>query len=257
MIWFGGTTGHTTCSAAPFALLMAPSVPPLEADCPRSHAALPFSCPPALPLPLRFSSLACIASLSPQPPPFAAPAGSAMPPLPSALRAVPLLILAASATSLLLFMTADALPPPRQDPNLTQIRPPHALGPQHAPRRLSAAEEHRSSALMDRCTVRYRDATLDHFSWAPSPGNVTTFKQRYFLCLDSWTEQNGRPIFFYAGATPPACPSFPCSSPATEGPCLRPLPGANQSAVGCSRQRGRRYAVPQQHRPHVGGAPPC
>eukprot|EP00192_Tetraselmis_astigmatica_P002928 CAMPEP_0117662848 /NCGR_PEP_ID=MMETSP0804-20121206/8269_1 /TAXON_ID=1074897 /ORGANISM="Tetraselmis astigmatica, Strain CCMP880" /LENGTH=600 /DNA_ID=CAMNT_0005469769 /DNA_START=243 /DNA_END=2046 /DNA_ORIENTATION=- len=66
-------------------------------------------------------------------------------------------------------------------------------------RKLTAAEEKRSLELLSRCTVHFRNTTLNHFSWATPPGNVTTYSQRYFLCFDNWSAARGWPIFFYAG----------------------------------------------------------
>eukprot|EP00193_Tetraselmis_chui_P014009 CAMPEP_0177778850 /NCGR_PEP_ID=MMETSP0491_2-20121128/16202_1 /TAXON_ID=63592 /ORGANISM="Tetraselmis chuii, Strain PLY429" /LENGTH=478 /DNA_ID=CAMNT_0019298207 /DNA_START=295 /DNA_END=1728 /DNA_ORIENTATION=+ len=68
---------------------------------------------------------------------------------------------------------------------------------------LRAAEEvQRSSSLMKRCDLHWRHATVDHFSWAMPPRNMTTFTQRFFVCNEHWTTYgNGErgPIFFYAG----------------------------------------------------------
>jgi len=65
----------------------------------------------------------------------------------------------------------------------------------------TAAEARRSDGLLARCDRRSRQTTLDHFSWAPR--NVTTYSQRYFVCLeDGWSTASGGergPIFFYAG----------------------------------------------------------
>lgn len=48
------------------------------------------------------------------------------------------------------------------------------------------------------CTTRYITQDLDHFSWeSPSPGNVTSFAQRYMVHDAFW--HAGGPIFFYTG----------------------------------------------------------
>lgn len=80
---------------------------------------------------------------------------------------------------------------------------PAAPAPAAAGGLRAAAEVARAEGLMARCSVRFRAATVDHFSWAPPPGNTTTFSQRYFVCAeDGWAAPaNGArgPIFFYAG----------------------------------------------------------
>ncbi|KAG1667860.1 hypothetical protein FOA52_011048 [Chlamydomonas sp. UWO 241] len=57
--------------------------------------------------------------------------------------------------------------------------------------------------LLSKCDERWRDATLDHFAYGPSPdGAPATFKQRYFVCDTHWTPApDGKPgpIFFYFG----------------------------------------------------------
>lgn len=41
--------------------------------------------------------------------------------------------------------------------------------------------------LVDQCDERWRDATLDHFSWAkPEVKHASTFRQRYFVCDRHW-----------------------------------------------------------------------
>ena len=48
------------------------------------------------------------------------------------------------------------------------------------------------------CVTHWMTQDLDHFSWdSPSPGGVTTYKQRY-LVYDAFWEPEG-PIFFYTG----------------------------------------------------------
>ena len=60
----------------------------------------------------------------------------------------------------------------------------------------SAAPAH---SALNSCTVKYRDTTLGHFSFAPPPGNATTFRQRFFVCQRHWSERLNWPILFYAG----------------------------------------------------------
>ena len=50
-------------------------------------------------------------------------------------------------------------------------------------------------ARVERCSQRWYDATLDHFSWTPGQQG---WRQRYFVC-ESERWQPGAPIFFYAG----------------------------------------------------------
>eukprot|EP00884_Botryococcus_braunii_P022769 jgi/Botrbrau1/9176/Bobra.0236s0008.1 len=59
-----------------------------------------------------------------------------------------------------------------------------------------------NSALIDGCTEMWRNETLDHFSFAPTPQNVNRFRHRYFICDKYWrkdAEGKKGPIFFYAG----------------------------------------------------------
>lgn len=72
--------------------------------------------------------------------------------------------------------------------------------PRLAPRRLSATNRPGYNAhrdLLSRCTLRWRDATLDHFGFGRREGD--TFRQRYYVCADHWDGSAGSPIFFYAG----------------------------------------------------------
>ena len=58
-------------------------------------------------------------------------------------------------------------------------------------------------APMERCSQRWYNATLDHFSWASGPQH---WQQRYFVCQEHWRKPSTSaadgdvgPIFFYAG----------------------------------------------------------
>ncbi|CAK0734809.1 hypothetical protein CVIRNUC_000484 [Coccomyxa viridis] len=56
--------------------------------------------------------------------------------------------------------------------------------------------------LVRQCKTYFRNATLDHFSWATPPRHRTTFQQRYFVCDEHWktnTDGSRGPIFFYVG----------------------------------------------------------
>ena len=49
---------------------------------------------------------------------------------------------------------------------------------------------------LSRCTEKWRDAKLDHFSF-PLTTEIKTFKQRFFVCQEHW--RPGGSILFYAG----------------------------------------------------------
>uniref|UniRef100_A0A061RBQ5 Lysosomal pro-x n=1 Tax=Tetraselmis sp. GSL018 TaxID=582737 RepID=A0A061RBQ5_9CHLO len=66
-------------------------------------------------------------------------------------------------------------------------------------RKTSLGERRRADAQLERCSVRYRNARLDHFSYPRVLGNGTYLQQRYFICLDRWTAGTYSPIFFYTG----------------------------------------------------------
>jgi hypothetical protein len=68
------------------------------------------------------------------------------------------------------------------------------LGAAPAPRRAAAGR-----APIDQCRERWRDATLDHFTWTrPEVPGARTFRQRYFVCARHWRGGDS-PILFYAG----------------------------------------------------------
>ncbi|KAK9841268.1 hypothetical protein WJX74_002844 [Apatococcus lobatus] len=58
-----------------------------------------------------------------------------------------------------------------------------------------------SDHLVDHCDERWRNTTLDHYSWEHTPQRHT-YLQRYFVCGEHWTQsEDGTPgpIFLYLG----------------------------------------------------------
>ncbi|WIA14666.1 hypothetical protein OEZ85_003168 [Tetradesmus obliquus] len=56
--------------------------------------------------------------------------------------------------------------------------------------------------LVSRCTLLWRNATLDHFTWREPENGTSTFQQRVFICDEFWQPAPNRalgPIFFYLG----------------------------------------------------------
>ena len=48
------------------------------------------------------------------------------------------------------------------------------------------------------CSEEFFEQTISHFSWSPLPGERTSYRQRYFICLGS-VKGPAPPVFFYFG----------------------------------------------------------
>jgi len=75
------------------------------------------------------------------------------------------------------------------------------LGRRARERALAAARRNAKPGLP--CKELWFEQVVDHFGWGPTPSNVTTWRQRYFLCdptpKDKSSPGGDRPIFFYTG----------------------------------------------------------